>query len=75
MEEVKANLRTKIALMKSDRITKIVSALGDVPDIQILKMVMEKFMKTLKLLVRRELIMRRDLLELGLVSLLDLDLS
>ena len=44
----------------------------------VLKVVMNKFLKTLKFLdqvVRIEMIMWRELLELGLVSFLDLDLS
>ena len=64
--------------MKSDMIAEIVSALGGVPRHVVLKMVMRKLLKTLKLLdlvVRIDLIMWRDLLELGMVSLLNLDLN
>ena len=78
MEEVKANFKSQITLMKSDMIAKIVSDLGGVPrhvgTEGSYEEVDEDF-EVARLINEEKMIVWRDLLELGLVSLLNLDLN
>ena len=74
MEKVKTNFGSQIKLMKSDMIVEIVSALGSVPRHVGTEANYEEVFEDFEV-VRTKPIMWKDLLELGLVNLLGLDLS